>query len=103
MKKILFTCPRENTVDLMVAVWNIGSWKNWNYSHCACIYEVEWFFKPTSWANPAIWEVWKLEKVEEHMVQTICDDELMDEVIAVIKANHPYETPHIEVLDVDLV
>lgn len=103
MKKIIFTCPREETDKLRAAVWDAWAWKNGNYSYCSMVSEIEWYFKPEDGANPAIWKVGNIEKVLEHKVEIICEDIILQKVIETIKQNHSYETPHIEIYNVELV
>ena len=103
MKKIIFSCPRNETEKLRIAVWKWWAWVNWDYSFCSSISEIEWYFKPNNDANPTVWENWKIEMVLEHRVRVICEDEILEKIISIIKENHSYETPHIEIQDVILV
>jgi hypothetical protein len=103
MKKIIFTCPRNETEKLRLVVWEAGAWINGNYSHCSMVSEIEWYFKPNDQANPSIGSIWNIEKVLEHKVEIICEDEQVLNVVEIIKNTHSYETPHIEIYDVKLV
>ncbi len=54
-------------------------------------------FLPGDDAHPAIGEVGRLEEVEEERIEVNCADELVTDVVAAIRAAHPYEEPAIDV------
>ncbi len=98
----MVSCPITHSHEFRKKILNAWAWKNWNYSHCSGMYEVEWSFIPCNWANPTIWIVGKLELVREHRIETTCGDFELAWLIENIKKHHPYETPHIEVSDIEL-
>lgn len=103
MKKIIFTCPRDETEKLRFAVWNAWAWVNWNYSFCSIVSEITGYFQANSWAHPAIWKIWNIEEILEHKVEFICENHEIAKIIQTLKEKHSYETPHIEIYDVNLV
>ena len=54
-------------------------------------------FKPEEGAHPAIGEVGKLEEVEEERIEVTVADEFVSEIVAAIRAAHPYEEPVIDI------
>ena len=103
MKKIIFTCPAEESKKLRLAVWDAGAGKFGNYSHCCFLGEVKGHFKPCEWATPTIWEVDSIKEVLEHKVEVTCEDSELESIIKVIKENHSYETPWIEIHNIELI
>ena len=55
-------------------------------------------FKPMVGARPYIGRIGEPEKVEEELIETICDKNLVEKVIAEIKKAHPYEEPAIDIM-----
>ncbi|MFO7649271.1 MAG: NGG1p interacting factor NIF3, partial [Halomonas campaniensis] len=54
-------------------------------------------FRPLAGANPHIGRVGDLERVEELKVELVCEDRLIREAVAALKAAHPYEEPAFDV------
>jgi hypothetical protein len=52
---------------------------------------------PSDKANPTIGEHGKSEIVEEEIVEVACDKAITKEVIAKLRAAHPYEEPVIDI------
>lgn len=55
-------------------------------------------FRPLPGAHPSIGEVGKIEEVEEELIEALCHRDLADQVIASVRAVHPYEEPAIDIL-----
>jgi hypothetical protein len=68
-----------------------------NYGYCSFSTKGIGRFLPLDGANPAIGEVGTLEMVEEERIEIGCTRENVAEIIAAIKAVHPYEEPVIDV------
>jgi hypothetical protein len=54
-------------------------------------------FRPLAGAKPAVGEVGKLETVEEERIETVVEEELLEEAVFQIRKAHPYEEPVIDV------
>ena len=89
--KLVFTVPVANADAVRQAIGEAGAGKMGNYSFASFSVRGTGRFKPEEGANPAIGEVGKMEQVEEERVETICDAEVLDLVIAALKKSHPYE------------
>lgn len=103
MKKIIFTYQRSETEHLKKILGDAWAGINGNYSHCANVTQMTGYFMPTAWANPTLGWIGTIEEVEEDKVEILCEDEILEQAIALLKKNHSYETPHIEIMDVELV
>jgi hypothetical protein len=89
--------PRENLAVVQKAVWFAGAWVEWSYKNCGFVIEGKWFFTPFWDANPAIWEVWKSEEVEEYHFEFTCRREILEDVITELKKAHPYEEVPVQI------
>jgi hypothetical protein len=85
------------------AIGNAGGGKIGNYSFCSFSIKGVGRFKPEAGANPAIGEVGKPEEVEEERIEVTVDAAVLKEVVAAIKAVHPYEEPTIDVYPLEEV
>ena len=83
--KIVVMVPRSNADSLREIICNTGAGVIGNYTDCSVSTKVIGTFKPNSKANPTIGRKEKLVKVKEIKLE-------------VIKKNHPYETPGIDII-----
>ena len=54
-------------------------------------------FIPSEGAHPTIGMVGKMSEVEEERIEVICEKDKIKDVLAAIKANHPYEEVPLEI------
>lgn len=99
--KIVVYVPAVNAEKLRQAVGDAGGGKIGSYSHCSFSTRGVGRFKPLQGAQPTIGEVGKLEEVEEERIEFVCEEALIDTVLAAIRAAHPYEEPAIDVLKLE--
>ncbi len=97
MKKIVVTVPVESADNVRQVIGEAGGGKIGNYSFCSFSVRGIGRFLPGEGAHPAIGEVGKLEEVEEERIEVNCDDTLVADVVAAIRAVHPYEEPAIDI------
>lgn len=96
--KIAVMVPKEYASKLRDAICQTGAGTIGNYTFCTVSTKVLGTFKPNNKANPAIGQRNKLEKVKEIKLEVICNIEKVKEVLNIIKKNHPYETPGIDII-----
>lgn len=89
--KISTTVPLENADQLRQALGEAGAGKIGEYSFCSFSVTGKGRFKPSENADPHIGEPNKLEVVEEERIEVVCDRSIAKQVIAALKAAHPYE------------
>ena len=82
--KIVVMVPRNYTDNLRELICKTKAGVIGNYTDCSVSTNVIGTFKPNMKANPTIGKKEKLEKVKE--------------VLEIIKKNHPYETPGIDII-----
>lgn len=68
-----------------------GAGKIGNYTHCTFSTKGIGRFRPEEGAHPAVGEIGKFEAVEEECIETICEREILKQVIEAVKTVHPYE------------
>lgn len=95
--KISTTVPVENADQLRQALGKAGAGKIGEYSFCSFSVRGKGRFMPSEDANPHIGEANKLEVVEEEQVEVVCDRTIAKQVIAALKAAHPYEEVIIDI------
>ncbi len=101
--KIVVYVPESDADKLRQAMGDAGAGKIGNYSHCTFSIKGVGRFKPEDGANPTIGEVGKLEEVQEERIETVCSEEKLSEVLAAIKAVHPYEEPATDVYPIEVI
>lgn len=95
--KISTTVPVENAEQLRDALGKAGAGKMGEYSFCSFSVTGKGRFIPSKNAHPYIGEANKLEVVEEEQIEVVCDRIIAKQVIAALKAAHPYEEVIIDV------
>jgi len=96
--KISTTVPIENADALRDALGKAGAGTFGEYTFCSFSSRGIGRFKPSENANPHIGKANKLEAVEEEQVEVICQREDAKQVIAALKAVHPYEEVIVEIV-----
>lgn len=95
--KLIVTVPVTHADIVRDAVGKTGLDCVGNYGFCSFSTKGVGRFLPLDGASPAIGEIGKLEMVEEERIEISCNREGVGEIIAAIKAVHPYEEPVIDV------
>lgn len=101
--KIVVCVPEADAAKLREAMGNAGAGVIGNYTHCMFTLQGTGQFKPGAGANPTIGEVGKLEEVAECRIETVCSEEKLKDVLAAIRAAHPYEEPATDVYPIEVI
>lgn len=96
--QITTTVPMESTDAVRKALGKAGAGIWGEYSFCSFSVSGKGRFKPSGNANPYIGEANKLEVVEEEQISVNCDIKVAKQVIAALRAAHPYEEPLIDIV-----
>jgi len=91
MFKLVTFVPTGHTAAVLNAISEAGAGWIGNYSHCTFRLLGTGTFFPREGTNPFIGLTGKLEEVEEHRLETIVPENLVDKVIKAMKKSHPYE------------
>ncbi len=96
---LVFYSPVESTEDVLAAVFAAGAGAIGDYRECAFVTRGTGRFRPVGDANPTIGVVGDLETVAEDRVELVLDRALRADVVAALRAAHPYEEPAFHLLE----
>lgn len=97
MYKLCFYVPESHLEPVKQAVFSAGGGQMGDYDSCCWQVLGQGQFRPRQGANPFIGKMGELERVAEYRVELVCRDELIREVVAALRAAHPYEEPAFDV------
>ncbi len=103
MYKICFYAPVSHAEEIKNAMFDAGAGKIGNYGCCAWQTLGEGQFMPLSDSHAFIGEKNKLEKIPEYKIEMVCEEGCIKDVIAALKASHPYELPAYQVWRLEII
>lgn len=95
--KIVVTVPEKDAPKLRQAIGDLGGGKLGNYTHSSFSVKGVGRFLPGEGAQPAIGKIGELEEVIEERVEITCERTKLPAIIEVVRSNHPYEEPVIDI------
>lgn len=96
-KWVIFV-PTADANAVRDAVFAAGAGHLGDYSHCSWSVAGAGQFLPLDGAAPAIGSTGSLERVAEDRVEVVAPARLRAQVLAAVRASHPYEEPAFDVL-----
>ena len=100
--KVVVFVPVSDADELRQAIGEAGAGKIGDYSFCSFSSKGIGRFKPEAGANPHIGSVGNTESVEEERIEFVCDRDILDKVIEVIKKVHLYEEIALDVYPIEI-
>ena len=97
MYKLAFFVPPSHVEVVKAAVFAAGGGRIGDYDNCAWQTQGLGQFRSLDGSQPYLGQTGQVEQVEEWKVELVVADELIAQVVAALKASHPYETPAYEV------
>ncbi|EKT4523837.1 YqfO family protein [Pseudomonas putida] len=97
MYKLAFFVPPSHVDVVKAAVFAAGGGRIGDYDHCAWQTLGQGQFRPLDGSQPFLGQAGQVEQVQEWKVELVVADDLIAQVVAALKASHPYETPAYEV------
>ncbi len=91
--KLVFFVPPESAEAVKSAVFAAGAGQIGDYRDCAWQVAGQGQFLGSSATHPAVGESGQFETVQELRVETVCPQARIREVVAALRAAHPYEEP----------
>jgi dinuclear metal center YbgI/SA1388 family protein len=91
LSKLVTFIPTEQAEEVISRLHDAGAGQIGNYKNCSFRLTGEGTYLPTGDANPFQGEVGKLERAAETRVEVILPTHLESQVVAALKAAHPYE------------
>lgn len=92
MYKLTVYIPLNYKEVVKSAMFNMGAGKVGNYDQCCFEMIGVGQFRPLKGSQPFLGETDTLQKVEEARVEMIVENSIIRDVVAAMKAAHPYET-----------
>ncbi len=93
MHQLSFYIPESHLEIVKSALFEKGAGKIGNYDSCCWQTKGEGQYRPLENSNPFSGGKNKISHEVEYKVEMICEDHLIDTVIATLLKIHPYETP----------
>jgi hypothetical protein len=97
--KIVFIVPIADADKLRQVVGEAGAGQQGEYSFCSFSARGLGRFLPSAEAQPHIGQPGQPETVDEERIEVVCDRAIARDVIAKLRAAHPYEEPAIDVYE----
>jgi dinuclear metal center YbgI/SA1388 family protein len=91
--------PPAHADQVRDAVFAAGAGAIGSYDRCSWSTAGTGQFRPLPGAQPAVGEVGATEQVEEVRLETVVPRQLRAQVLAALRAAHPYETPAFDVIE----
>lgn len=96
--KWVILVPPEHAEAVRSALFDAGAGRVGDYSHCSWSVTGRGQFLPLDGASPAIGAVGSIEHLAEDRVEVVAPSRLRGQVLAAMRAAHPYEEPAFDVL-----
>jgi hypothetical protein len=98
MYKLAFYVPVEHIDKVKTAVFAAGAGRVGNYDCCCWQVPGQGQFRPLPGSQPFLGQQGAVEIVEEYRVELVCEEHLLNAVVAALRAAHPYEEPAFDVV-----
>ena len=96
--KLEIFVPQEYALKIRDQLAKIGVGRLGDYDHCIAVYTVQGYFRPLPGANPFVGEIGKIQERGEANVKVNCKRELVNEALQIIRRNHLYEEPLVNII-----
>lgn len=93
MYKLSFYVPESNVEQVKNALFEKGAGRIGYYDCCAWQVKGEGQFRPLEGSAPTLGQLHQVEKIAEYLVEMVVPNEHIENVVATLKAVHPYEEP----------
>lgn len=93
MYKITFYVPASHLDVVKQALFLKGAGKIGNYDACAWQTPGMGQFRPLENSKPFVGTQDQIEQIDEYLVEMVCDDQVIKDVLQELLRVHPYETP----------
>jgi hypothetical protein len=96
-RKLVVFVPAESLDAVRDALFAAGAGRIGDYERCSWYTEGTGTFRPLPGASPTVGAVGEEEHVPELRLETVFPAARRDEVVAALRAAHPYEEPAFDV------
>lgn len=95
--------PGSHIDQLKAALFAAGAGRIGIYDSCCWQTLGTGQFRPLEDSNPYLGHAGKVEQVSEWKLELVVEESVLADVVAALKANHPYETPAYQVIRTEQV
>lgn len=85
--------PATHTRQVLAALGEAGAGRIGNYTHCSFVAPGTGRFIPQEGADPFLGSPGEPEEVEEDRIECVVEEPVLQDVVAALRAVHPYEEP----------
>jgi hypothetical protein len=96
-RKLVVFVPREALDAVREALFAAGAGRIGNYERCSWYTNGTGTFLGGEGSEPSVGESGREQRVQELRLETVYPEDRHDEVIAALRAAHPYEEPAFDV------
>jgi hypothetical protein len=96
-RKLVVFVPADSLDPVRDALFAAGAGRIGDYERCSWYTEGTGTFRPLPGASPTVGAVGEEERVPELRLETVFPAERHDDVVAALRAAHPYEEPAFDV------
>lgn len=96
-RKLVVFVPREALDKVRTALFDAGAGRIGEYEHCSWYAAGTGTYLGGERSSPTIGERGKEQRVSELRLETVYPEERHDDVIAALRAAHPYEEPAFDI------
>ena len=99
LDKIITFVPHADADRLLDALAEAGAGRIGDYERCGYLLEGTGTFRPLAGASPTIGSVGDVERVPETRLEMVLPSDCRPDVVAALRAAHPYEEPAFDVVE----
>ena len=96
-RKLVVFVPREALDDVRAAVFAAGAGRIGEYERCSWYTAGTGTFLGGAGSSPTVGERGREERVAELRLETVFPEERQEDVLAAMRAAHPYEEPAFDI------
>ena len=96
-RKLVVFVPRESLDPVRDALFAAGAGRIGDYERCSWYTAGTGTFKGGAGTSPSVGESGREERVSELRLETVFPEERQEDVVAALRAAHPYEEPSFDV------
>ena len=96
-RKLVVFVPADSLDAVRDALFGAGAGRIGDYERCSWYAEGTGTFRPLPGTSPTVGAVGEEERVPELRLETVFPAERRNEVVAALRAAHPYEEPAFDV------
>jgi dinuclear metal center YbgI/SA1388 family protein len=98
LDKLVVFAPLADTERLVDALAEAGAGRLGDYDRCAWTTQGSGTFRPLAGANPTVGAIGEIEQVADTRIEMVVPHRLRADVVAALRAAHPYEEPAFDLL-----